>query len=161
MPTGPRLLIRNACYHITARGNQRQLVFLDAKDYKRYLLFLRKYKKKSDFRIYGFCLMPNHVHIIGEPAEGPNLSKFMQSLSRAYTAHFNKRYNKVGHLWQGRYKSKVIVKDTYLIDCIHYVELNPVRANMVKAAGEYCWSSHRERVTGGEIAIGLLDQLRI
>lgn len=161
MPSGPRLLIRNACYHIIARGNQKQKVFFDTKDYTKYLLFLRKYKRKFDFKIYGFCLMPNHIHIVGEPQENSQLSKFMQSLSRAYTAHFNNRYNKVGHLWQGRYKSKVIVKDNYLIDCIHYIELNPVRANLVKSAGEYLWSSHQERITEKNATIKLLDQLQL
>jgi putative transposase len=156
-----RLLIPNACYHIIARGNQKQKVFLDTEDYLKYLFSLRKYKKKFNIRFYGFCLMPNHIHIIVEPQTNPDLPKFMQSLSRAYTAHFNNRYNKVGHLWQNRYKSKVIVKDDYLIDCIHYVELNPVRAGIVRSAGEYCWSSYQERM-GGKIAIvGLLDLLQL
>ena len=161
MPSGPRLLIRHACYHIITRGNQKQKVFFDTKDYVKYLHFLHKYKRKFDFHIYGFCLMPNHIHLIGEPQENANLSKFMQALSRAYTAHFNRRYNKVGHLWQGRYKSKVIVKDNYLVDCIHYIELNPVRANIVKSAGEYCWSSHQERVTEKNSTVRLLDQLQL
>ena len=161
MLSGPRLLIRNACYHIITRGNQKQKVFFDTKDYTKYLLFLRKYKIKFNTKIYGFCLMPNHIHLLGEPQENPNLSKFMQSLSRAYTAHFNNRYNKVGHLWQSRYRSKVIVKDNYLIDCIHYIELNPVRANLVKSAGEYPWSSHQERITERKTAVKLLDQLQL
>jgi len=160
MPSGPRLLIHNACYHILMRGNQKQRIFYDTKDYSKYLLLLRKYKKRFDFQIYGFCLMPNHIHLIGQPQENLNLSKFMHSLSRAYTAHFNYRYNKVGQLWQGRYKSKIIVKDNYLIDCIHYVELNPVRANLVKSAGEYYWSSHQERVTEKNGKIKLLNQLQ-
>jgi len=85
----------------------------------------------------------------------------MQGLSRSYTAYFNQRYKKVGHLWQGRFKSKVIVKDNYLIDCIHYIELNPVRANMVKTASDYVWSSYRERVILQDINGRLLDELHI
>ena len=85
----------------------------------------------------------------------------MQGLSRSYTAYFNKRYKKVGHLWQDRFKSKVIVKDNYLIDCIHYIELNPVRANMVKAAGDYAWSSYRERLLGKAVNGKLLDELHL
>jgi len=161
LPTGPRLLLENACYHIITRGNQKQQVFFDKNDYKRYLLLLRKYKRKFGFLIYGFCLMPNHVHLIGEPKLTANMAKFMQGLSRAYTAYFNKRYKKVGHLWQGRFKSKAIVKDNYLIDCIHYIELNPVRAKIVSSAGEYCWSSHQERVSGKSLSIRLLDQLQL
>ncbi len=89
------------------------------------------------------------------------MAKFMQGLSRAYTAYFNKRYKKVGHLWQGRFKSKVIVKDSYLIDCIHYVEFNPVRAKIVNSAGEYRWSSYQERVLDKNSFIRLLDQLQL
>jgi putative transposase len=161
MPTGPRLLIKNACYHITVRGNQRQKVFFDEKDYKRYLLILRKFKRKFGFLLYGYCLMPNHIHLIGNPKLCANMAKFMQGLSRAYTAYFNKRYKKVGHLWQGRFKSKVIVKDNYLINCIHYVEFNPVRAKIVNSAGESPWSSYQERLLGKNSFIQLLNQLQL
>ena len=99
--------------------------------------------------------------MIGELKEIKNLAKFMQGLTRSYTAYFNKRYKKVGHLWQGRFKSKVIVKANYLIDCIHYIELNPIRANMVKAAGDYEWSSYRERFLSQVINGNLLDELQI
>lgn len=85
----------------------------------------------------------------------------MQGVSRSYTAYFNKRYKKVGHLWQDRFKSKVIVKDNYLIDCIHYIELNPVRANLVKTAADYEWSSYRERILAQGINGKLLDELQI
>ena len=105
--------------------------------------------------------MPNHVHMIGQPKELKNLAKFMQGLTRSYTAHFNKRYKKVGHLWQGRFKSKIIAKDGYLIDCIQYIEHNPVRANMVKAAIEYPWSSYREKALGQTNNGRLLDELHL
>jgi putative transposase len=72
----------------------------------------------------------------------------MQKLSRSYTAYFNKRYGKVGHLWQGRFNSKAIVKDGYLIDCIQYVETNPVRAGLAKSVSDYLWSSYKERALG-------------
>ncbi len=136
MPSGPRLLLENVCYHITARGNQRQHIFLDKHDYKAYISKLKKYKIKHGFLLYGFCLMPNHVHLVGEPKIARNMAKFMQGLHRSYTAYFNKKYKKVGHLWQDRFRSKAVVKDNYLIDCIHYIEFNPVRANMVKTAAE-------------------------
>jgi putative transposase len=144
MPTGPRLLLPRACYHIILRGNQRQQVFFDTRDYQIYLATLRRNKKRHGVLLYGFCLMPNHIHLVAEPKEPQNLAKCMQGLSRSYTAYFNKRYKLVGHLWQGRFESKVIVKDQYLLDCIQYIEYNPVRAQMAKAAGEYLWSSYRE-----------------
>lgn len=146
MPSGPRLLLKNACYHIITKGNQNQRIFLDGQDYEVYLLRLKRYRLRYGFLIYAFCLMPNHVHLIGEPKEMTDLAKFMHGLNRSYTAYFNKKYNKVGYLWQGRFKSKVVVKDDYLIDCLNYIELNPVRANMVKTAQDYPWSSYRERV---------------
>ncbi len=161
MPTGPRLLLENACYHIITRGNQRQRVFLDEEDYKAYLLRLKRYKKRYGFLLYGFCLMPNHLHLIGEPKEPQNLARFMQGLSRSYTAYLNKKYRKVGHLWQDRFKSKVIVKDNYLLDCVHYIELNPVRANMVKATSDYKWSSYKERILTQGTNGKLLDEIKI
>jgi putative transposase len=161
MPAGPRILMENACYHIITRGNQKQQIFLDDTDLKLCVSNLRRYKKKHDFLLYGFCLMPNHIHIIGEPKKPKNLSKFMHGFLRSYTAYFNKRYKKVGHLWQDRFKSKIIAKDRYLIDCINYVELNPVRAGLAKAAFDYHWSSHRERVFENSINGKLLDPLYI
>lgn len=153
MPNIPRLLIENACYHLIARGNQKQKVFLGEKDYHEYLERLKAYKKKFDFRLYGYCLMPNHVHLLGQIEVTGNLSKFMQGIALSYALHFNNKYAKVGHLWQGRFKNKVIAKDQYLVDCINYIELNPVRAEIVKAPHEYIWSSYKERVLGSGLKI--------
>lgn len=161
MPTGPRFLLEHACYHIITRGNQKQKVFLEQSDFDEFILRLRRYKRKSGFSLYGYCLMSNHLHIIGEPKETENLAKFMHGLLRSYTAYFNKKYKKTGHLWENRFKSKVIVKDGYLVDSIHYIELNPVRANMIKSAGEYLWSSHKERMFGKNSNGKLLDELHI
>lgn len=156
--TKTRLLIKNACYHIYIRGNQKQKVFLNNDDFGFYLYQLRRYKRKFSFRLYGYCLMPNHIHLIGEPVEPKNLPKLMQCLQRSYTAYFNKRYKKVGHLWQGRFKMKVIVKDEYLIDCIAYVEQNPVRANLTTKPKEYEFSSYQER-NWGDKDFTLLDKI--
>ncbi len=145
MPTGPRLLLKNACYHIITRGNQNQRVFLDGQDYEVYISRLKRYKLRYGFLLYAFCLMPNHVHLIGEPKEMVDLAKLMHGPNRSYTAYFNQKYNKVGYLWQGRFKSKVVVKDNYLIDCLNYIASNPVRANMEKTAQEYTWSSYSVR----------------
>jgi putative transposase len=146
MPTGPRLLIEDACYHIIIRGNHKQTTFFDKNDYEFYLSRIRMYKYRFAFSLYGFCLMPNHIHLLGEPRETHCLSKFMHGLSRSYTNYFNQRYDKVGQLWQGRFKSKVILKDRYFIDCLQYIENNPVRANIVKSPVDYVWSSYRERI---------------
>ncbi len=161
MPTGPRFLLEHACYHIITRGNQKQQIFVEKCDFEEFIRRLKRYKKKYIFFLYGYCLMSNHLHLIGEPKESYNLAKFMHGLLRSYTAYFNKKYKKTGHLWEDRFKSKIIVKDGYLIDCIHYVELNPVRANMVKSAGEYLWSSYRERIFSKGSNGKLLDELHI
>ncbi|MCX5709061.1 MAG: transposase [Candidatus Omnitrophica bacterium] len=161
MSIGSRLLIEKACYHLIIRGNQQQAIFLLERDYQKFISSLRKYKKKYRFLLYGFCLMPNHVHLVGEPIEAKNLAKFMQCLNRSYTAYFNKHYTKVGHLWQGRFKSKVIVKDRYLFDCIQYVEFNPVRAKIVTTAADYRWSSYRERLLIAEAKGRLLNDINI
>jgi putative transposase len=161
MPTGPRLLIDNACYHIITRGNQKQLVFIDNYDKDEFNRRLSKYKKKHGYLLYGYCLMPNHIHLVGEPKQTIKLSKFMHGLLRSYTVYFNKRYKKVGHLWQDRFKSKIIVKDGYLIDCIHYIEFNPVRAKIVQSAADYAWSSYQERVLLHGKAGKLLDDFQI
>lgn len=145
MPTAPRLYVDNGCFHVVARGNQKQQVFKKSDDYLKYLILLRKYKKQYEFKLYGYCLMSNHIHIVGQVEKAVNLSKFIQVTHRTYTAHFNNTYNKVGHLWQGRFKSNVIVKDQYFINCINYIECNPVRARIVSSPEEYLWSSYKER----------------
>lgn len=161
MPSGPRLLLDNVCYHIITRGNQRQRIFKDDSDYQEYLDRLRKYKKKYDFLLYGYCLMSNHIHLLGESKLTSALSGFMSSLQRSYTAYFNGKYGQVGHLWQGRFKSKVIAKDRYLIDCINYIEANPLRAKIVNSIQQYKWSSYIERTLKGNEEKPLLNNLAL
>jgi putative transposase len=129
------------------RGNQKQKTFIEKADFMKYLDLLKHYKRKYHFNVYGYCLMPNHVHLIVELEKSAFLGKFMQGLNQTYTIWFNKKYKKVGHLWQGRYKSMLIQKDRYLLDCIEYLELNPVRANIVKSPSDYPWSSWQDRIT--------------
>jgi len=150
-----RLIINNASYHIMVRGNQKQITFIEEEDFAKYLDLLRHYKRKYGFKLYGYCLMPNHVHLILEVEDGIDLSKIMQGLNQAYTLWFNKKYEKVGHLWQGRYKSMVIQKNKYMLDCLEYVELNPIRANISKSPFDYPWSSWKARL--GYMKDGLLD----
>ncbi|MBU0503848.1 MAG: transposase [Candidatus Omnitrophica bacterium] len=143
--TKTRLLIKNACYHIYVRGNQKQTVFKEKEDFEFYLRQLKYYKRKYFFSMYGYCLMPNHIHLIGEPLCPEKLPKFMQCLQRSYTAYYNKKYTNVGHLWQNRFKAKVITKDGYLLNCLAYIEQNPIRANLVQKIEKYEFSSYQER----------------
>jgi putative transposase len=154
-----RVLLENACYHLITRGNQKQKVFAGKDDYRAYLLLLRKFKRKYKFRVYAYCLMPNHIHVLGEIECHLKLSNFMHDLNRTYTLYFNNAHKKVGHLWQGRFKSMIISKDQYLIDCINYIELNPLRMDLVKQLSEYPWSSYKARVFGNDD--GITDRLSL
>lgn len=140
-----RIFIENACYHIYARGNQKQLIFIEEGDFEFYLKQLKHYKIKYSFHLYGYCLMPNHIHLMGRPVVPKKLSNFMQCLQRSYTAYYNKKYSKVGHLWQGKFKAKLIAKDQYALDCISYIETNPVRAKLVNNPKDYIFCSYSER----------------
>lgn len=155
MPRGARILLENVCYHIIARGNQKQQVFIGEEDYKRYLRLIERYKTKYHFRLYGYCLMPNHIHLILDPRKPRDLMKAMQGLNLSYSIWFNTKHDKVGHLWQDRFKSMVIEKDEYLIACINYIEANPVRGNITAGPLEYLWSSYKARFLG--IKDSLLD----
>jgi len=145
MPTLSRTFIDYACYHVIIRGNQKQTVFREEDDFIKYFNILKRALKKYDIRLYSYCLMPNHVHMLIEPVCSRNMSKFMHWLNRGYTAYFNTKYDMVGHLWQGRFKSKPILKGEYLIHCANYIEANPVRAGMTSDISLYEWSSYNER----------------
>ncbi len=147
MPRGPRVTVENACYHVMTRGNQKQDIFKQKGDYDRYLKTLKKYKYKYRFLLYGYCLMPNHVHLIMEPRRQNDLSKIMQGLNLSYTIWFNKNYAKVGHLHQDRFKSMVVSKDEYALNCINYIETNPVRSKITEHPEDYEWSSYRDRIS--------------
>ena len=146
MPRSARLIMDNAIHHVITRGNQKQKIFLENNDYQKYLEILEHYKYKFWFQLFGYCLMPNHVHLIIRIRQGKDLQKIVQGLSQTYTIWFNKKYGKVGHLWQGRYKNMLIHNNSYLIDCIEYVELNPVRAKLANKPTAYLWSSYSDRL---------------
>ncbi|MDD2688578.1 MAG: transposase [Candidatus Omnitrophica bacterium] len=150
MPRTARFTIDNGCYHIITRGNQKQLVFRDLHDYEIYLDILTKYKRKYKFKLYCYCLMPNHVHLIIEVSESKILSRIMKGVNQVYTSYFNSKYKKVGHLWQDRFLSKVIHRDAYLLDCINYIELNPIRADLVDNITKYSWTSYNRCLNQGK-----------
>lgn len=145
MPRQARLILDNVCYHILTRGNQKQIVFVDEKDNNKYMNILIKYKKRYKFKLYGWCLMNNHVHLV---IESDKLAKLMHGINLSYALYFKRKYNVVGHFWQDRYKSFIITKDKYLINCINYIEHNPIRANIVSKPDAYLWSSYRVRILG-------------
>ncbi len=141
MARKPRIHFPGALYHVIARGNQKQKIFLDVQDYKTYLSYLSEYKTKYDFQLYAYALMKNHVHLLVEVQQTP-LSKIMQVVQFRYTKYFNKQYKKVGHLFQGRFKAILCDKDQYLLELVRYIHLNPVRAKIVDDPQKYSWTSH-------------------
>ena len=154
-----RTFLPNGCYHIIVRGNQKKEVYKEKEDYKKYLDILRRAKKKYEILLYAYCLMPTHPHLLIESRIGRAISSFMHWINRGYTAYFNAKYEKVGHLWQGRFISKPILKGRYLINCANYIEENPVRAKLVGDIADYEWSSYRERCLMTEKSI--LDEIKI
>lgn len=155
MARKPRIHFTDALYHIIARGNQRQGVFLDDKDFETYLFLLSEYKSRYRFRLYAYALMSNHVHLLVEVETVP-LSKIMQGLQFRYTRYFNRRYGKEGHLFQGRYKAILCDKDSYLLELIRYIHLNPIRSKVVEELEKYRWVSHLGYL--GRIKDALIDE---
>lgn len=145
MPRLNRALMDYSYYHIITRGVRKQTVFRDDIDFINYLKIAKRAKKKFKILVYAYCLMANHVHMLVETETSKNMSKFMHSLNRTYAEYFNTKYDSAGHLWQGRYISKPILNSQYLLDCVYYIETNPLRASLVASISDYKWSSYNER----------------
>jgi len=143
-----RLEFPGAVYHITARGDGREDIYLDDADRLVFLDLLGKEVRQQWWRLYAYCLMSNHYHLLLETPEG-NLVAGMRRLNGVYTQAFNRRHGRVGHVLQGRYKSILVDKDSYLLELARYIVLNPVRANMVKRVEDWPWSSYQ--ATAGRI----------
>ena len=143
-----RLIVDNACYHVITRGNEKSVVFKDTNDYKEHMKLVLRYKDRYGSRIYGWCLMNNHVHLIFLLNSLCNISRFMQQLNLRYFVYYNNVYGYVGHLFQGRFKSKIIETSQYLMQCGKYVELNPVRGGLVRFPQEYKFSSYNYYAKG-------------
>jgi REP element-mobilizing transposase RayT len=133
-------------YHIYNRGNRKQDLFLEEIDYIGYLERLRKCKEKHKISVICYCLMPNHIHLLlRQDSENP-LYKFIQSLHTSYSMYFNRKYDKVGHLFQGRFKQKELDKDEYLLQLSSYIHLNPLIDGLVEKLEDYQWSSYPDYI---------------
>ena len=150
MPRMARLLIDGGTYHVLSRGNNGQAVFHEEADHQRYLRLLLGYAQTHGLTIYHFALMPNHVHLVLQVSRAPELSKAMSGLNLAYALFYRRRYQYRGHLWQDRFKSLLIDRDSYLLECGRYVELNPVRAGLARDPREYSWTSYRVYAEGAD-----------
>jgi len=143
MPRKPRFNLIGIPQHVIQRGNNREPCFYAEADYRRYLNDLWEVAKKYRCRIHAYVLMTNHVHILVTQMMEHGISQMMQALGRRYVYYINKTYKRTGTLWEGRYKASLIDSDAYLLTCMRYIELNPIRANMVSHPGEYTWSSYQ------------------
>ena len=137
-----RIEYSGAFYHITSRGNEKQLIFFTDQDRKKFLNLLKLVIDRTDWICHSYVLMGNHYHLLIETPK-PNLSRGMRQLNGVYTQFFNWNHNRVGHLFQGRFKALLVEKDNYLIELCRYLLLNPVRAGFVKDPGDYRWSSYK------------------
>lgn len=136
-----RIWYPGAVYHITNRGNRRSDIFKDEEDFQVYLTILEQTMDKYPFILYSYCLMTNHIHLQLE-TEDVEIWHIMRNINLFYSKYFNNKYNYVGHLFQGRYKSEVIENDAYNLQTSRYIHLNPVQAKMVEYPIEYKWSSY-------------------
>ena len=137
-----RIEFKGAVYHVTSRGNARQAIFLTEEDFADFLRVLCSVVKRYRFLLHAYCLMNNHYHLMIETPEG-NLSKGMRQLNGLYTQRFNRKHQRVGHLFQGRYQAILVDKDNYLLELSRYVALNPVRAKIVKDPKDWRWSAYQ------------------
>jgi REP element-mobilizing transposase RayT len=147
MPRIPRQKGEFTTYHIILRGNEKKDIFLNSRDKERFLEILDTTKRKYNFLIYAYCLMDNHLHLIIYD-NGNDISLIMKSLNVSYAMYYNKKYKRVGHLFQDRYKSEIVDNDSYLLELSKYIHNNPVKAGIVKDAIDYKWSSFRQYVDG-------------
>jgi putative transposase len=137
-----RLLLDGAYYHVLTRGNDKRVIFRRQKDYKYFLQVVRAYLEKFKIDIVHYCLMPNHVHLLVCAHHASDLPKFMQGVLQVYAAHFRKEYAGAGFVFQNRYKSFIIDKESYLLECGRYIGRNPMRACVVSRLEDYPWSSY-------------------
>ncbi len=142
-----RVVIPGFPHHITQRGNRQQKVFFNDADYQSYIDLVAEGCAKTGVEIWAWCLMPNHVHMIAVPPEKDSLRGAIADAHRRYARRINARESLTGHLWQDRFAS-FPMDEKYLIAAARYIELNPVRANMVKRPEEYRWSSAKAHLTG-------------
>lgn len=142
MPRRPREISKTKVYHVILRGNDRQDIFLEEQDYKKFLKEIKNTKEKYKYELYAYCLMTNHVHLLIYD-KNDNLSKCMQSLEVSYSKYFSQKYEKSGHLFQNRFSSRKVETERYLVNVCRYIHQNPAKAG-ISTIENYRWSSYKE-----------------
>jgi putative transposase len=144
----PRFFAPGEVQHVIQRGNNREPTFASDEDYAFYLDCLLTASEAHELAIHAYVLMTNHVHLLVSPAHDQGLPKTLQSVGRRYVQYFNYTYRRSGTLWEGRYRATVVDAEGYLLTCMRYIEMNPVRAEMVGHPADYPWSSYRANAQG-------------
>jgi putative transposase len=142
----PRLTVPGYPHHIIQRGNNRQPIFADRADYELLLGLIDEHARKQQVAIHAYVLMSNHFHLLATPETAAGIPQMMQAIGRRYVRNYNLRHARSGTLWEGRYRSTLIQAERYLLACMVYIDLNPVRAGMVADPAEYAWSSHQHYI---------------
>jgi len=142
-----RIEYESAFYHVTSRGNQKGRIFWDDKDMDEFKRILKRTKEMYGYLLHAYVFMDNHYHLLIETPYA-NLKQVMQNINTSYTVYINRRHNRAGHLFQGRYKAFIVDKESYLLELGRYIHLNPVRAGIVKIPEDYKWSSYIEYILG-------------
>jgi putative transposase len=150
LPRKPRFFLADVPVHIVQRGHSREPVFFEDSDYSAYLHWVEEAADRYDCDIHAYVLMTNHIHILATPHDRQGVSRMMQYVGRHYVPYINYTYGSSGSIWEGRYKASLIHDEQYLLTCMRYIELNPVRANMIKNPSLYRWSSYRCNAQGKE-----------
>lgn len=148
MPRRPRLHLDSVPQHIVQRGHNRQPCFFAEADYLAYLKWLGEAAQREGCAIHAFVLMTNHTHLLVTPNDAGSISRLAMSLGRRYVQYINTAYGRSGTLWEGRYKSSIVQSEAYLMACMRYIELNPVRAGLCIDPAQYRWSSYRANALG-------------
>ena len=142
----PRLTVAGYPHHVIQRGNDRQAIVRDDADRERLLALWQEHAQSFKVAIHAYVIMDNHFHLLVTPETGDGLPMMMQAVGRAYVRYFNLRHKRTGTLWEGRYRSYLIESERYLLACMVYIDLNPVRAGMVVRLEDYRWSSYRHSI---------------
>lgn len=154
MPRQPRLIVPDVALHVRQRGNDRQDCFRHENDRLVYLICLRDLCLQTGCALHAYCLMTNHVHLLVTPKDAGSCSTLMRNLGQRYVQYFNRRHERTGTLWEGRFRSCLVESRAYVLACYRYIEMNPVRAGMVRSPAAYRWSSHNANT--GVVASNLL-----
>ena len=150
MPRRARMYLPELPYHIVQRGNNREACFIEPENYQYYLELWEEISKRYKVSVHSYCLMTNHIHFLATPVTDTSISNTMKVVGSRYAQYINKKYARTGTLWEGRHRSSLVQTEKYFLTCSRYIELNPIRAGMVKMPEEYQWSSYSSNAWGDD-----------